>query len=156
MGLADMFSAEDRVGVKFSDFYELVKQAAMSEIMLNGIKTRIPHAHIEAMWDGKNSELEQYRGTGMSPEEISELCKMQEADNKKLHGYEQLGVSPEQIKELDKLYAEKCKELASFTKLNIPPEEIVQMCKRVTDQANEIRQLKSDMERLMQKKEAQE
>lgn len=28
MGMADMFSAEDRVDVKFSDFYRLMKEAA--------------------------------------------------------------------------------------------------------------------------------
>lgn len=49
MGLVDMFSAEDRVAVKFSDFYELIKGCTEREIITNGLKHRIPHAHILAM-----------------------------------------------------------------------------------------------------------
>ena len=33
MGLADTFGAEDRVQVKFSDFYKLMKQATQYEAM---------------------------------------------------------------------------------------------------------------------------
>lgn len=51
MGLADMFSAEDRVAVKFSDFYELMKGCAEREIITNGLKCKIPHTHILAMLD---------------------------------------------------------------------------------------------------------
>ena len=35
MGLADTFGAEDRVQVKFSDFYKLMKQATQYEIAMN-------------------------------------------------------------------------------------------------------------------------
>lgn len=49
MGLADIISAEDRVSVKFSDFYTLVKGCAEREVISNGLKYRIPHAHILAM-----------------------------------------------------------------------------------------------------------
>lgn len=51
MGLVDMFSAEDRVAVKFSDFYELIKGFTEREIITNGLKHRIPHAHILAKLD---------------------------------------------------------------------------------------------------------
>jgi hypothetical protein len=51
MGLADVFSAEDRVAVKFSDFYELVKGCTEREVITNGLKYKIPHAHILAMLD---------------------------------------------------------------------------------------------------------
>lgn len=37
MGLVDAFGAEDRVQVKFSDFYKLMKQAAQYEIAMNAI-----------------------------------------------------------------------------------------------------------------------
>ena len=33
MGLVDNFTAEDRVSVKFSDFYRLMKEAAKAEVM---------------------------------------------------------------------------------------------------------------------------
>ena len=37
MGLVDAFGAEDRVQVKFSDFYELVKGCTQRDQMLNAI-----------------------------------------------------------------------------------------------------------------------
>lgn len=38
MGIVDMFNSEDRVQVKFSDFYSLVKEATKAEFLMNGIK----------------------------------------------------------------------------------------------------------------------
>ena len=49
MGILDAFAAEDRVDVKFSTFYELVKGCAEREFITNGLKHKIPHAHILAM-----------------------------------------------------------------------------------------------------------
>ena len=49
MGILDAFTAEDRVDVKFSAFYELVKGCAEREFITNGLKHKIPHAHILAM-----------------------------------------------------------------------------------------------------------
>ena len=58
MGLVDAFSAEDRVSVKFSDFYRMAKKAAESEVMANGIFGRVPHEYIEIMLTGKKAESE--------------------------------------------------------------------------------------------------
>lgn len=49
MGILDAFAAEDCVDVKFSTFYELVKGCAEREFITNGLKHKIPHAHILAM-----------------------------------------------------------------------------------------------------------
>jgi hypothetical protein len=49
MGILDAFAVEDRVDVKFSTFYELVKGCAEREFITNGLKHKIPHAHILAM-----------------------------------------------------------------------------------------------------------
>lgn len=49
MGILDAFAAEDRVDVEFSTFYELVKGCAEREFITNGLKHKIPHAHILAM-----------------------------------------------------------------------------------------------------------
>lgn len=49
MGILDAFAAEDRVDVKFSTFYELVKGCAEREFITNGLTHKIPHAHILAM-----------------------------------------------------------------------------------------------------------
>lgn len=56
MGLADVLSAEDRVEIKFSDFYTLVREAAKYEIAANGIKTKVPHEEMLKMLSGKNLE----------------------------------------------------------------------------------------------------
>lgn len=88
MGIADVFNAEDRVSVKFSDFYSLMKEAAKAEIMLNGVKHSIPHAHIEVMMTGR----------------------LPDSEAKELKAYRELGLSPEDVKTIDKLYSEKCAE----------------------------------------------
>ena len=58
MGLADMFGAEDRVSVKFSDFYELVKGCTERDVMINGLKNYVPGYHILDMLDVKR-EIEE-------------------------------------------------------------------------------------------------
>lgn len=53
MGLVDAFSAEDRVDVKFSQFYELMKGCTQREMLMNAVKTRVPYDYIENMMTGK-------------------------------------------------------------------------------------------------------
>lgn len=53
MGIIDAITAEDRVEVKFSDFYRLIRESTRAEMMENGLKCRIPHAHILAVVNGK-------------------------------------------------------------------------------------------------------
>lgn len=57
MGIADVFCAEDRVQVKFSDFYELMKGCAQKEMMLNAVKTKVPHKYITAMVTGESETI---------------------------------------------------------------------------------------------------
>ena len=56
MGLADLFSSEDRVGVKFSDFYNLIKESTKAELLTNGINCETPHAYMREMMTGKREE----------------------------------------------------------------------------------------------------
>lgn len=56
MGLADAFSAEDRVQVKFSDFFNIIKQAAQKENIMNGVNCNVPHEYIREMVSGKQEE----------------------------------------------------------------------------------------------------
>lgn len=58
MGLADAFGAEDRVQVKFSDFYELVRGCTQRDQMLNAINCNVPHRYIREMVTGKSEEPE--------------------------------------------------------------------------------------------------
>lgn len=56
MGLVDAFSAEDRVEVKFSDFFNIIKQAAQKENIMNGVNCNVPHEYIREMVSGKQEE----------------------------------------------------------------------------------------------------
>lgn len=53
MGLADTFGAEDRVDVKYSDFYNLVKGCTQRDFLMNAVKTKTPYEYIEQMMTGK-------------------------------------------------------------------------------------------------------
>ena len=56
MGLSDVFSAEDRVDVKFTDFYNLVKGCTQRDILMNGVKCDVPHRYLREMMSGKKEE----------------------------------------------------------------------------------------------------
>lgn len=58
MGLADCFSAEDRVQVKFSTFYELVKGCTQRDQIMNAVNCNVPHRYIREMVTGKSEEPE--------------------------------------------------------------------------------------------------
>lgn len=51
--IADIFSAEDRVTVKFSDFYAMVKAAAEADIVMNAVNCDVPHRYIRETMTGK-------------------------------------------------------------------------------------------------------
>ena len=57
MGLADCFGAEDRVQVKFSMFYELVKGCTQREQLINGIRCEVPYKYMREMMSGKKEEI---------------------------------------------------------------------------------------------------
>ena len=56
MGLIDNFTAEDRVDVKFSDFYNLTKQAEELELVMNAVRCNVPHRYIREMSSGKSEK----------------------------------------------------------------------------------------------------
>lgn len=51
MGIVDAFSKEDRIQVKFSDFYKLVKETSKSELMMNALKADVPSEFIIATFN---------------------------------------------------------------------------------------------------------
>lgn len=62
MGIMDAFSPEDRVSVKFSDFYALMRDSTKVEFMENAINCNIPHCYIREMLTGEfeaGSEMEE-------------------------------------------------------------------------------------------------
>lgn len=57
MGLVDTFSKEDRVEVKFSDFYNLVKGCTQRDTLMNGIKCDVPHKYLREMMSGVKEDI---------------------------------------------------------------------------------------------------
>ena len=56
MGIADVFSKEDRVEVKFSDFYTMMKGCTQHEVLMNGVNCNVPHRYLREMMTGKSEE----------------------------------------------------------------------------------------------------
>lgn len=54
MGIADVLNKEDRVEVKFTDFYNLMKEATKAELLMNGVKTGVHHFDMYAMMTGED------------------------------------------------------------------------------------------------------
>lgn len=53
MGLSDVLGPEDKVQVKFSTFYELVKGCAERDIICNAVNCDVPHRYIREMITGE-------------------------------------------------------------------------------------------------------
>ena len=82
MGIMDAFKPEDRTEITFSNFYNLIKQAAQYEIVMNAVNCDVPHRYIrEAM-------------TGEKEEEVAEMTQTAEGISMKFYGKEQLPAEP--------------------------------------------------------------
>lgn len=57
MGMADMFSKEDRVTVTFTDFYKMMKEAAKCELLMNAVNCDLHPMYIRAMATGDKSQV---------------------------------------------------------------------------------------------------
>lgn len=76
MGLADAFSAEDRVSVKFSDFYRLMKGATKAELMMNAVNCDVPHRYIRETMTGKKEPCftdEEIHGMVKASQELQDM-----------------------------------------------------------------------------------
>ena len=56
MGIMDAFKPEDRTEITFSNFYNLIKQAAQYEIVMNAVNCDVPHAYIRETMTGKKED----------------------------------------------------------------------------------------------------
>lgn len=57
MGFMDSFTSDSPVELKQPDYYKLVREAAKGELLLNGIKARVPAEYLEAITTGKKIEV---------------------------------------------------------------------------------------------------
>ena len=56
MGIMDAFKPEDRTEITYSNFYNLIKQAAKYEIVMNAVNCDVPHGYIREIMTGKKEE----------------------------------------------------------------------------------------------------
>lgn len=131
MGMLDAIQSEDRIQVKYSEFYALVKGAAKAELLVNAALTEVPHKYMRCMMTGKNDLLEEYKGTGVIPEEIKGMqeliksyrgTKLSPEQVKEMQAllkqYQDTNIAPEDLKELDDIYTEKCKQITDLQAQN--------------------------------------
>lgn len=57
MGFVDVISAEDRVDVKFSDFYKLMRESAKAELLMNAVDCDVPHRFIREIMTGQKESF---------------------------------------------------------------------------------------------------
>lgn len=58
MGLIDAFEKEDRVEVKFTTFYSMMKECTKAEMLMNAVNCNVPHKYIREMATGKNEDVQ--------------------------------------------------------------------------------------------------
>ena len=73
MGIMDAFNAEDRTQIKVSSLYAMLKEGAKAEYLLNAVKSEVPYQYIVQMATGKSGELQDYKDTQLTPDNIKEL-----------------------------------------------------------------------------------
>ena len=56
MGIVDAFKPEDRTEITYSNFYNLIKQAAQYEIVMNAVNCDVPHTYIRETMTGKKED----------------------------------------------------------------------------------------------------
>lgn len=54
MGIIDAFKEEDRVPVKFDNFYRMIKESTKAELLMNAVNCNVPHRYIREMATGKS------------------------------------------------------------------------------------------------------
>lgn len=61
MGLMDVFREEETANLRLSTLYELLKQSAQKELIINGINCDVPHKYLREIITG-NSESNIFSG----------------------------------------------------------------------------------------------
>ena len=61
MGFADALGREDRVEVKFTTFYEMMKGCTKAELIMNAVNCDVPHKYIREMATGKSEKIQNRR-----------------------------------------------------------------------------------------------
>lgn len=59
MGISDVFDKEDRAQIKMSKLYELMKEGAKAELMMNAVNCNVPHRYIRETMTGLEEDLDE-------------------------------------------------------------------------------------------------
>lgn len=70
MGIVDAFKPEDRTEITYSNFYNLIKQAAQYEIVMNAVNCNVPHTYIRETMTGKKEDYGKIRRSKIPPDMI--------------------------------------------------------------------------------------
>lgn len=76
MGIMDAFKPEDRTEITYSNFYNLIKQAAQYEIVMNAVNCDVPHAYIRETMTGKKENTKRKAETVQIPPIIIEAAAL--------------------------------------------------------------------------------
>lgn len=76
MGIVDAFKPEDRTEITYSNFYNLIKQAAQCEIVMNAVNCDVPHKYIRETMTGKKENTERKAETLQIPPNIIEAAAL--------------------------------------------------------------------------------
>lgn len=76
MGIVDAFKPEDRTEITYSNFYNLIKQAAKCEIVMNAVNCDVPHKYIRETMTGKKENTEGKAETVQIPTNIIEAAAL--------------------------------------------------------------------------------
>lgn len=67
MGFMDGFTSDGTVDMKYTEYYNLMKEAAKAELLSNAVKAEVPGFYIQAMITGKKAGIfkrTESRGSG--------------------------------------------------------------------------------------------
>lgn len=56
MGLADVIGKDDRTEIKTETLFELMKEGARSELVMNAVNCNVPYRYIREMATGKSED----------------------------------------------------------------------------------------------------
>lgn len=84
MSFIDCFTPDTKIEVKFADFFQLVKEAAKAELMMNAVNCNVPHAYIRETMTGTQEETpEQQEIKVINATILANAAALEERDRQK-------------------------------------------------------------------------
>lgn len=74
MGFMDAFTTDAPVTIKHAEYYELVKEAAKAELIMNAVNCNVPHKYIRETMTGKEEPDIKVITPRITPEVLREIA----------------------------------------------------------------------------------